>query len=691
VKDVNEDLRDLLLRRQHYIHRYENGTIKEMYSHYNSAKENIMFSLSRLQAIQDMGPAYPGATHTLQFRIDKLQNQLHEITTVLNNSTINSVNELSYNLREFAFVEKDYYENLLDTKFGKIGINISRLPYEQFDTMLRHNLGGPTGAYNWQERFYNRYNETLNYMREQLVQSTILGEDMSRASRRLLGLGKELGGEVGERIQRQCTVIARTEIMRTSNLVHREVYQNNQDVIKGVEFLATLDDRTCIECGAQDGKVWDFKKDGYPVISESPPRHPLCRCILVPITYGWKELGDRVVKEVPETTRASFSGQVPAALNYSQWLKIQPDSFVKDILGPKRFKLWKEEGLELKDMVKGNRILRLDELDEISGLKIQGTVYPKSKVVVSKSSPMSSVGRFLNCVPKSIGEYFIEAVRPDPCVDYIRDNSGKWFFKGSEVVGDELDRLNKIGVPPAWNNVVVSSNPNAKIQVIGQDAAGRWQYKYSAKHVGNSSIDKFDRVRNFSKDMSAIRRGIDKGLNDGDPRAFLLELENRTAIRAGSYKDFKAKQKAYGLTTLQNEHLTIKGDKIILNFTAKEGIPVNYEVKDQMLASWLSSRKAATKVGDPLFKDIPADKLNGYIKELSGGKKYTIKDFRTYHGTRIAYEEIKKYAGQDLITKKKKKIVKEVSEKVSMFLKNTPTMAKNSYIDPMVWEFIGGL
>ena len=105
--------------------------------------------------------------------------------------------------------------------------------------------------------------------------------------------------------------------------------------------------------------------------------------------------------------------------------------------------------------------------------------------------------------------------------------------------------------------------------------------------------------------------------------------------------------------------------------------------------TWLKKRKAITKKGEKLF-NVPATKLNKYLKTISG-KKYTVKDFRTYHGTRIAYEEIKKYARKVIDIKEKKRIIKEVSETVSKFLHNTPAMAKNSYIDPMVWEFIGGL
>lgn len=308
-----------------------------------------------------------------------------------------------------------------------------------------------------------------------------------------------------------------------------------------------------------------------------------------------------------------------------------------------------------------------------------------------QGEPMGSVGGFSNCIsPSGTREKgFVFKERPNPCVDYVRTD-GKWYRGGAEEVTDqeELARLEKLRLPPGWRDVVAAVDPNSKVQAMGLDAAGRWQYRYSANHVGDAARAKFDRVKSFSRDMEGIRKRISSGMDGGDERAYLLSLEDKTAIRAGSNADTKAKQKAYGLTTLRGEHVTVDGNQIILDFTAKEGIPAHYELSDRRLARWLEERK--TLVGDgPLFSSNAAS-VNKYLGEISG-KEYTIKDFRTYHGTRIAYEELKDMSGKELTVKEKRKVVKEVSEKVSGFLKNTPTMARTSYIDPMVWDFIGGL
>jgi len=283
-----------------------------------------------------------------------------------------------------------------------------------------------------------------------------------------------------------------------------------------------------------------------------------------------------------------------------------------------------------------------------------------------------------------------KVIKPSSCLDYVRNAKNEWILKGQKVSGDIAKKLDNLRIPPAWQNVVVATNPKAKVVAIGQDVAGRWQYKYSAEHIAASAKKKFIRVKSFSRDITGIRKHMDQGVNLGDPRALLLRLEDKTAMRVGSMRDVKAKKKAYGLTTLKNEHVAVKGNKITLDFVAKKGVPAHYEITDDVLAEFLRERKGKTKVGEYLFPDVSGKKMNDYIREISG-KSYTIKDYRTFHGTSIAFNELRPYSGKVLSAIDKKKLITEVSTTVSEFLHNTPFMARGSYIDPMVWEIIGGL
>jgi len=319
----------------------------------------------------------------------------------------------------------------------------------------------------------------------------------------------------------------------------------------------------------------------------------------------------------------------------------------------------------------------------------------KAGVIGAREKPMNVIGRMEACTPRIVtlmaNSVPFVLQRPQACRDIVREE-GKWYLQG-ELIEDEamLKRLDSMRIPPGWRSVVVAKDPTQKIQAIGLDIAGRWQYRYSAEFVKEQAQKKFNRVKSFSRDMPAISRKIEDGIAQGHPEAYLMRLEEKTAIRIGTDKDFKARKKAYGLTTLLNEHVTVRGNKITLEFIAKEGKHAKYVLEDDVLAPWLQERKMMTREGEKLFADVPSTKLNRYLKKLADGKNYTVKDFRTYHGTRIARDELKKYAGKELTVTERKKIVSEVSRKVSEFLHNTPAMARNSYIDPMVWDYIGGI
>ncbi|MBW8001746.1 MAG: hypothetical protein FVQ80_06950 [Planctomycetes bacterium] len=381
---VNSELRDLILKRQHYIQSFENGSIRDIAAHYDAAKPALVTQLARLQSFEERsGLVQP----TLQFRMNRLNAQINEIDVVVKSANRGAINSLTSDLEGFARLEKGHYEGLLGAQFGAIGVNIVRIPFEHVDRMVRTPLGGL--VYN--ERMFNTYRSAMTEMKSELTQSLILGEDMAKASRRLVGVGDRFGGTVGRKLKERAEVIARTEIIRVSNEVSSGIYDANTDVLKGMQYIATLDNRTCLVCARSDGKVFYFNKN--PISQgEKPTRHPRCRCSLMPVSKTWKELGadmqepleggrpfvykgkpppglsKRMLQFRGNPTR--WSGQVPASLKYPDWLKamdIDDPEFVRDILGNKKYGLWRSGKVQLKEMAKNNKVLTLKQLDDLVG------------------------------------------------------------------------------------------------------------------------------------------------------------------------------------------------------------------------------------------------------------------------------------------------------------------------------------
>jgi DNA topoisomerase IB len=310
----------------------------------------------------------------------------------------------------------------------------------------------------------------------------------------------------------------------------------------------------------------------------------------------------------------------------------------------------------------------------------------------TKGRPMSSIGEMVNCV-RDLDESGEERKnpRPDPCKDIVKGKDGKYRLGGSEVSDVHQKRINALAIPPAWTNVCVARDKNTPMQAIGRAENTVWQYKYTKKWTDDQAAIKFDRGKSFSRDVVTMRKNNASGMNANNVNSHLLNILDKTAVRVGTNDDLKARVKAYGLTTFLNGHVKVKGSTVTLDFIAKEGIKAHYEFSDKGAAKFLSERISKTKKGDMLFPDTNANKLNKHITSMAG-KKYTAKDFRTYHANRIALAELKPLAGRQFATKKEKQAaVKEVATKVSTFLRNTPDMAIKSYIEPMMWEHIGGL
>lgn len=172
--------------------------------------------------------------------------------------------------------------------------------------------------------------------------------------------------------RRQAESVVRTSVQTVANNARKATYQNNDDIVKGVEWVSTLDGRTSTICRAYDGLQWDMdnKPVGHNKELKGPPAHWSCRSTLTPVLRSWKELGAKgKFKEIPESTRASMDGQVSAGLTYEGWLKKKPEAFQIGVLGRAKYDLWKAGKVSFVDLVdqRGNE-LSVEELKQKFGI-----------------------------------------------------------------------------------------------------------------------------------------------------------------------------------------------------------------------------------------------------------------------------------------------------------------------------------
>lgn len=159
-----------------------------------------------------------------------------------------------------------------------------------------------------------------------------------------------------ETTRRAAVTTVRTAVNHTANSARNLLYSQNTDLIKGVQWISTLDSRTSAVCRARDGRVYDVDK------GPRPPAHPNCRSATVPVLKSWREMGIRLF-DAPPGTRASLDGQVPENRTYAEWLRGRSQEEQDEILGTTKARLFRRGGLQLDRFVdRSGAEYTLDEL-----------------------------------------------------------------------------------------------------------------------------------------------------------------------------------------------------------------------------------------------------------------------------------------------------------------------------------------
>lgn len=270
--------------------------------------------------------------------------------------------------------------------------------------------------------------------------------------------------------------------------------------------------------------------------------------------------------------------------------------------------------------------------------------------------------------------------------EFIREDPREPARRGFKYA-DEFDTLPphiNMAIPPAWVNVQINPNPNAKLYVIGTAANGKQQRIYNEVFAARKQKAKFSRIRElsqkFERIMSEVETDIRKGVNVEE--ASCLRLIMMTGIRPGGSSS------AIGATTLAGHHVSesAEGDALYLRFTGKSHQRNSFRIDDAAVVDDIVARVWKNKSdywGGRLF-NTTNQKLLKYSKSKDGGS-FKTKDFRTLIGTATAIVEIRKIkAPSD--KKSYKKAVRTVAKKVSAKLNNTPAVALKSYINPSVFS-----
>jgi DNA topoisomerase I len=286
----------------------------------------------------------------------------------------------------------------------------------------------------------------------------------------------------------------------------------------------------------------------------------------------------------------------------------------------------------------------------------------------------------------------IRRIRRGRGFSYKDERTGKIIQK-KEI----LARIKDLVIPPAWDKVWISHDPEGHLQVTGIDKKGRKQYRYHPEWCELRNSHKFDQLIDLGESLAKLRERMESDLKlTGLPRnkvlAAVIKLMLLTQCRIGN-SVYAEENDSYGLTTLLNEHAEVHGQKIEIHFKGKSGVDHDLALSDRKLAQIIL--RCQDLPGEELFcylgeegeaVDVNSTHINEYLREITG-KDFTAKDLRTWGGTCKALELIMGLgSATDLKETQWKRRHLDVIKKTASYLRNTVSVCRKYYVHPLVLE-----
>lgn len=348
--NINEQLLDLLLKRDLLLQRVSNGLSKEVALYYTDLIKQA------INTIKDYD----------EITIVKMNKLIKEINSRIE---FNYEEQLSSKFQELGVVEATYIPTAIN---GLIGVNIvdKLLPEPLIERIINNSIL-PDGHFVKDafdiltSNFKNNIKANIQKQVHDDIQSGILnGTPASKIVNNLKPIFEDL-------TKNKIDSLVKTSISSISNNVRMEVYKENEDIFKGYQHQSVLDFRTTPECVSRDNAEWDL--NGKPLNKRAEgkqfknvPIHWRCRSNILPIIKSFRELGIDL-DDVRGLTRSSLNGEVPREMNYEQWFDNQSEKDKEKYLGKGRFELYKDGKITLSDLVsQKGKVLTIKELKALS-------------------------------------------------------------------------------------------------------------------------------------------------------------------------------------------------------------------------------------------------------------------------------------------------------------------------------------
>jgi DNA topoisomerase-1 len=276
-------------------------------------------------------------------------------------------------------------------------------------------------------------------------------------------------------------------------------------------------------------------------------------------------------------------------------------------------------------------------------------------------------------------------------IRYIKSKKGKKYVHEYRGMRDNILSKNNyepliknLYIAPAYDKVKINLNKNDKVLAIGVDGRGRKQYTYNPNYVQKATDNKYKKLIEFGNNYECIMKRVNKDMisfEDSKKKqiAMILKMMDECNFRVGNEK-YAKENNSFGVCTLENQHIKVGKESVVVDFIGKEGVRNTCRVKNKRLIKNLRTRKKLLGKKDRIFSyrsnskyyNVTAPDVNNYLKQFGN---FSAKNFRTWTANTDLIKELLKPATNF------KKHLNESVKVIASKMHHTPGICKKNYIN----------
>jgi SPP1 gp7 family putative phage head morphogenesis protein len=339
---INKNMLNADIKNQIDVLRFESGLIKKTDKLLNRLSKDIEKKMKNTR--------FGVNTQT------KLKKYKNDIDNMISKTYVQLDDETNQEYQDLMSYQTDYYSDQLNKNVGVTFAN--EISSDKIERLANSHLIEGSKSSTWWKGQENRYSTIFNQqMKLGLAQNETIGQLTTRFRQNVANISSQ-----------KAKSLVRTSVIEFSNTAKMETYRANDDVVAGIQWLSTLDNRTTVICIGLDGLIWDLdlKPIGHSEEYPGNTAHWGCRSTQLSVLKDFDKIENNKLKgEIEKAgTKKEFTGKVTPHKSFETWLKEQPAKQQNEILGTFKAQQWRKGKIKkLRDLTnQKSRPLTIKEL-----------------------------------------------------------------------------------------------------------------------------------------------------------------------------------------------------------------------------------------------------------------------------------------------------------------------------------------